>query len=156
MKFCLNNQYSVSNTFKVYTFVWTVFVAVHFVHRCTVDGIHNYSTSKKTDKRSITFCFCQYIAGSVRAVYCACVFCFDFFLSTFGLSRLLESKSTFFEIWFNATFCCYRCYCCIFFFLLLLCCLMSSDIGWHIRDKLRPMRAHGSILLCVHGNRKAR
>ena len=29
--------------------------------------------------------------------------------------------------------------------LLLLCCLMSSDVGWHIRDKLRPMPKHGSI-----------
>ena len=36
------------------------------------------------------------------------------------------------------------------------CCLMTSDVGWHIRDKLRPMREHGSILLCVHGNHKAR
>ena len=24
-------------------------------------------------------------------------------------------------------------------------CLMSADVGWHIRDKLRPMREHGSI-----------
>ena len=29
--------------------------------------------------------------------------------------------------------------------LLLLCCLMSSDVGWHIRDKLRPMSKHGSV-----------
>ena len=37
--------------------------------------------------------------------------------------------------------------------LLLLCCLMSSDVGWDIiKDKLRPMREHGSILLYVHGN----
>ena len=35
-------------------------------------------------------------------------------------------------------------------------CLMSSDVGWHIRDKLRPVRDHGSILLYVHGNQKAR
>ena len=27
------------------------------------------------------------------------------------------------------------------------CCLMSSDIGWHIRDKLRPVPKHGSVLL---------
>ena len=27
------------------------------------------------------------------------------------------------------------------------CCLMSSEIGWHIRDKLRPMPKHGSVLL---------
>ena len=40
--------------------------------------------------------------------------------------------------------------------LLLLCCLMSSDVGWHIRDKLRPMREHGSMLFYVHGNHKAR
>jgi len=33
---------------------------------------------------------------------------------------------------------------------------MSSEVGWHIRDKLRPTREHGSILLYVHGNRKAR
>ena len=39
---------------------------------------------------------------------------------------------------------------------LLLCCLMSSDVGCHIRDKLRPMGEHGSVLLYVHGNRKAR
>ena len=30
-------------------------------------------------------------------------------------------------------------------------CLMSSDVRWHIRDKLRPVREHGSILLYVHG-----
>ena len=36
------------------------------------------------------------------------------------------------------------------------CCLMSSDVGWHIRDKLRPKREHGSILLYVHGNPEAR
>ena len=40
--------------------------------------------------------------------------------------------------------------------LLLLCCLMSSDVGWHIGDKLRPMLKLGSILLYVHGNHKAR
>ena len=33
-----------------------------------------------------------------------------------------------------------------------LCCLMSSDVGWHIRDKLRPTPKHGSIRLYVHGN----
>ena len=33
---------------------------------------------------------------------------------------------------------------------------MSSDVGWHIRDKLRPMRQHGSVNLYVHGNRKAK
>ena len=37
-----------------------------------------------------------------------------------------------------------------------LCCLMSSDVVWHIWDKLRPMPKHGSILLYVHGNQKAR
>ena len=37
-----------------------------------------------------------------------------------------------------------------------LCCLMSSDVGRHIRDKLRPMRKHGSVLLYFHGNHKAR
>ena len=25
------------------------------------------------------------------------------------------------------------------------CCLMSSDVGWYIRDKLRPIPKHGSI-----------
>ena len=30
-------------------------------------------------------------------------------------------------------------------------CLMSSDVGWHIRDQLRPMPKHGSIYLYVHG-----
>ena len=38
--------------------------------------------------------------------------------------------------------------------LLLLCCLMSSDVSWHIRDKLRPVPKHGSILLYVHKNQK--
>ena len=37
-----------------------------------------------------------------------------------------------------------------------LCCLMSSDVGWRIRDKLRPVPKHGSINLYVHGNQKAR
>ena len=39
---------------------------------------------------------------------------------------------------------------------LLLCCLMSSDVGCHIRDKLRPARELGSVLLYVLGNHKAR
>ena len=34
-------------------------------------------------------------------------------------------------------------------------CLMSSDVSWHIRDKW-PMPKHGSIILYVHGNQKAR
>ena len=29
---------------------------------------------------------------------------------------------------------------------------MSSDVGWHIRDKLRPMPKRGSVWLYVHGN----
>ena len=33
---------------------------------------------------------------------------------------------------------------------------MSSDVGWHIRDKLWPVRKHYPMLLCVHGNHKAR
>ena len=40
--------------------------------------------------------------------------------------------------------------------LLLLRCLLSSGAGWHIRDKLRPVREHGSALLYAHGNHKAR
>ena len=36
------------------------------------------------------------------------------------------------------------------------CYLMSSDVSWHTKDKLRPMREHGSILLYVHGNYEAR
>ena len=32
---------------------------------------------------------------------------------------------------------------------------MSSDVGWHIRNKPWPMRVHGSMLLYVHRNRKA-
>ena len=36
------------------------------------------------------------------------------------------------------------------------CCLMSSDVSWHITDKLRPMPKHGSRILYVHGNQKAR
>ena len=35
-------------------------------------------------------------------------------------------------------------------------CLMSSDVIWHVRDKLWPMPKHGSIILYVHGNQKAR
>ena len=30
------------------------------------------------------------------------------------------------------------------------------SVGIIIRDKLRPMREHGSVLLYVHGNHKAR
>ena len=33
-------------------------------------------------------------------------------------------------------------------------CLMSSDVSWHIRDKLWPMLKHGSVILYVHGNQK--
>ena len=36
------------------------------------------------------------------------------------------------------------------------CCLMSSDVTWHIRDKLWPMPKHGLIIFYVHGNQKAR
>ena len=32
---------------------------------------------------------------------------------------------------------------------------MSSDVSWHIRDKLWPMLKHGSIILYVHGNQNA-
>jgi len=32
---------------------------------------------------------------------------------------------------------------------------MSSDVGWHIRDKLWPVPKHGSVLPYVHRNRKA-
>ena len=35
------------------------------------------------------------------------------------------------------------------------CCLMSSDVSWHIRDKLWQMLKHGSINLYVHRNQKA-
>ena len=34
------------------------------------------------------------------------------------------------------------------------CCLVSSDVSWHIRDKLWPMPKHGSVILYVHGNQK--
>ena len=44
--------------------------------------------------------------------------------------------------------CCYCC-CCVPY-----CPRMLVDII--IRDKLRPMREHGSVLLYVHGNQKAR
>ena len=37
-----------------------------------------------------------------------------------------------------------------------LCCLMSRVSVDNIRDKLRPMPKHGSILLYVHGNQKDR
>ena len=33
-------------------------------------------------------------------------------------------------------------------------CLMSSDVSWHIRDKLWPMPKHGSIILYVHWNQR--
>ena len=39
--------------------------------------------------------------------------------------------------------------------LLLLCSLMSSDVSWHISDKLGPMREHGLLLIYVHGNHNA-
>ena len=35
-------------------------------------------------------------------------------------------------------------------------CLMSSDVSWHIRNKLWPMPKHGSMIAYVHGNQKAR
>ena len=35
-------------------------------------------------------------------------------------------------------------------------CLMSSDVSWHIRDKLRPMHEHGLGLLYILGNHKTR
>ena len=35
-------------------------------------------------------------------------------------------------------------------------CVMSSDVSGHIRDKLWPMPKHGSIILYVHRNQKAR
>ena len=35
-------------------------------------------------------------------------------------------------------------------------CLMSSDVSWHIRDKLRPVPKHGLLILYIHGNQKAR
>ena len=34
---------------------------------------------------------------------------------------------------------------CSIFFFFFMWCLVSSDVGWHIRDKLRPMREHGSV-----------
>ena len=34
-------------------------------------------------------------------------------------------------------------------------CLMSSDVGWCIRDKLRPMHECVSIVLYIHGNHEA-
>ena len=42
-----------------------------------------------------------------------------------------------------------------FFTMMMKWCLMSSDVSWHIRDKLWPMPKHGSIKLYVHGNQKA-
>ena len=33
---------------------------------------------------------------------------------------------------------------------LTMCCLMSSDVSWHIRDKLWPMPKHGSVVLYGH------
>ena len=44
----------------------------------------------------------------------------------------------------------------LFVLMMMKCCLMSSDVSWHIRDKLWPMPKHGSINLYVHGNQKAR
>ena len=35
-------------------------------------------------------------------------------------------------------------------------CLMSSDVIWHIRDKLWPMPKHGSVILYVHDRRLVR
>ena len=45
---------------------------------------------------------------------------------------------------------------CICLMMMMSWCLMSSDVIWHIRDKLWPMPKHGSIILYVHGNQKAR
>ena len=45
---------------------------------------------------------------------------------------------------------------CLLVMMMMKWCLMSSDVRWHIRDKLRPMPKHGSINLYVHGSQKAR
>ena len=37
-----------------------------------------------------------------------------------------------------------------------LCWLMAPVVGWHIRDKLRPVPKHGSTLIYFHRNRKIR
>ena len=42
-----------------------------------------------------------------------------------------------------------------FFTMMMKWCLMSSDVSWHIGDKLWPMPKHGSIKLYVHWNQKA-
>ena len=44
----------------------------------------------------------------------------------------------------------------LFIMMMMKWCLMSSDVSWHIRDKLWPMPKHGSIILYVHRNQKAR
>ena len=36
------------------------------------------------------------------------------------------------------------------FLVVVMCCLMSSDVSWHVRDKLWPMPKHGSIILYIH------
>ena len=51
----------------------------------------------------------------------------------------LPSGSLFLLVMFSS-FVCSEC-----FFLMMKCCLMSSDVSWHIRDKLRPMPKHGSM-----------
>ena len=45
---------------------------------------------------------------------------------------------------------------CVMMMMMMSWCLMSSDVSWHIRDKLWPMPKPGSIILYVHGNQKAR
>ena len=66
----------------------------------------------------------------------------NFLLSLFS-SYLFTATSTFTQLWgLNVK--------------QLLCCLMSSDVGWHFKDKLRPVREHGSVLLYVHRNHQAR
>ena len=49
-----------------------------------------------------------------------------------------------------------RWWCDVWLMMMMKWCLMSSDVRWHIRDKLWPMPKHGSIILYIHGNQKAR
>jgi len=64
----------------------------------------------------------------------------------------------FLVVFFNLFCCC--CFCFLisstWLQMMMSWCLMSSDVSWHIRDKLWPIPKHGSIILYVHGNQKAR
>ena len=91
------------------------------------------------------FCSCLSVFCSVIPSLCPVCISFVVCKSVCPLPRPTQPPTPSSSLW-----------CATFTLLLLLCCLVSSDVCWHIRDKLRPMHEHGSILLCIHGNQKSR